>query len=122
MDTYRQVFGNNDATTGACLRCASWVDPRDTPTSVCSFVGSELHELTPGHIRYAACDVLVACRCASCGSDHILNVEFFKGNELVLIDQLARFLMGKVTAAAIVWAVIMPAIKGALPPSLRAST
>ena len=25
MDTYRQVFRNNDTTTGACLRCTSWV-------------------------------------------------------------------------------------------------
>ena len=60
MDTYRQVFKNNRTTTGACLRCTSRVNQCDTPTSVCSFVGGELHELTPGYIGNATADCLAA--------------------------------------------------------------
>ena len=92
MDTHSYVFGNDDATPGAFLRRAAWVNECNTPTSVCSFVGSELHELTPSNIRNAAANCLVPVGL------HILDVEFFKGNELVFIHQLARFLMGKVIA------------------------
>lgn len=92
MDTHRQVFGNNLTTTGAFLRGASWVNQCHTPTSVCSFVGGVLHELTPSNIRYAAVDCLVAIRL------HIFDVELFKGDELVFVHQLARFLVGEVVA------------------------
>jgi hypothetical protein len=97
MDTYSQVFGNNRSTTGAHLRCAPGVNQCDTPTSIRSFVGGELHELTPGHIGNAPVDGLVARPKGT--RLHILNVEFFKGNKLVLVDQLARLLTSKVTTA-----------------------
>ena len=96
MDTHRQVFGNNRATTRAFLRGASWVNQCYTPTSVCSFVGGVLHELTPSNIRYVTVDCLVA---ASRGPLlHLFDVELFKGNELVFVHQLARFLMSEVVA------------------------
>ena len=92
MDTHRQVFGNNHATTGAFLRGAAWVNQCHTPTSVCSFVGGELHEFSPSNIGNAAADGLVSVNL------HILNVKFFKGNELVFIHQLTRFLVSEVIA------------------------
>lgn len=93
MDTHRQVFGNNRTTTGACLRSAAWVDLHYHPTSVCSFVGGELYELTPCNIRNAPANCLVAVDL------HILNVEFLKSDELVFIHQLARFLVSEVVAS-----------------------
>ena len=96
MDTYRQVFGNNRATTGACLRSASWVNQRHPSTSVFSFVGGELHELTPSHVRNAPADRL---RPMGTRVDlHLLNVEFFKSNELIFIHQFTRFLVCEVVA------------------------
>ena len=47
MNTHSYIFGNDNTTTGAFLRRAARINQCDTPTSVCSFVGSELHELTP---------------------------------------------------------------------------
>ena len=88
MDTYRQVFGNNRTRT--LLRCASGVDEHHRPTSIRSFVGGELDELTPSHISNAPADCLVSVDL------HLLNVKVFKGNELVFVDQLARFLVRKV--------------------------
>jgi hypothetical protein len=104
MATYRQVFGNNDTRVpigrGAGLRSASGVNQCDHPTSVLSFVGGELHELTPDYIRNAPADRfagalrhrLVAVRL------HLLNVEFLKSNELVFIHQFARFLVSEIVA------------------------
>ena len=93
MDTNTEVFGNNSATTGTHLRCAFGIDEHHQPTSVCSFVGSELHELTPSHISNAPADRLVAIDL------HISNIQVFKRNELVFVDQLARFLMSEVATA-----------------------
>lgn len=92
MDTNLNVFGNNRTTTGAFLRCASWVNVHHSPTSFFRFVGGELHELTPSYIRNAPADCLVSVDL------HILDVELFKGDELVFVDQFARFLMSKVCA------------------------
>src|SRR5262245_32612740 len=92
VETNRQVFGNNFTTAGTHLRCVAWVNECHTPTSVCSFVSGELHELTPGDIGNVAADDFVA------RDLHFLYVQFFKGNKLVFADQLARLLMCKVLA------------------------
>lgn len=92
MDTYCYVFGNNNTTTGAVLRCTSGINQCYHPTSVCSFVGGEPHELTPGYVRNAPADRLVAVDL------HILDVEFFKSDELVFIYQFARFLVSEIVA------------------------
>ena len=92
VNTHGQIFGNNSTAARACLRCAPGVNEHHQPTSMRSFVGGELHELTPGYIRYTAADGLAPIDL------HALNVQVFKGNELVLIDQLARLLVRKVFA------------------------
>src|SRR5687767_1948771 len=93
MDTHFNSFGDNRMTFGAFLRRAAWANECKTPTSVCSFVGGELHKFTPSDIGNATSVALVI------RGLHILDVEIFKGNELVLIHQLARCLMSKVIAS-----------------------
>lgn len=74
------------------MRRALGVNQRHTTTSLFRFVRSELHELTPSHICYALFDGSPAVLL------HVLNVKVLERDELVVIDQLARFLMSKVTA------------------------
>jgi hypothetical protein len=93
MDTHGQVFGNNRMAARAHLRCASRVNQCHTTTGAFSLVHGELHELTPGHIRYAATDRLVSVDL------HLCDVQIFKGNELVFVDQFAGFLVGEVAPA-----------------------
>lgn len=78
------------------MRGASWVNQCNTPTSVCSFVDGVLHELPPSNIRDAAVDCLVAA--PSRPPLHLFDSELFKSDELVFVDQLARFLVSKVIA------------------------
>jgi len=92
VDTNRQVFGNKRTTTGAPLRCVLGVDEHHLPTSVYSFVGSELYELTPGYIRHATVDRHDVRL-------YPLNVQILKNNELIFIDQLTRLLLSKVATA-----------------------
>ena len=94
MDRITNGFGNNLTTARACSRCASRVYVRHTSTSFLRFVGGELHAWTPSHIGNAAGDGFVA------GDLHSLNVEFFKGDELVCIDPFAGCLV------RVVWATV----------------
>src|SRR5687767_8754812 len=93
MDAYRQGFRNNHIATGTHLCRTTGINLYHYPTSVCSFVGRELYELTPGDVSNAAGD------CLQIRALHILNVKLLKGDELVFVDQLMGFLMSEVTAA-----------------------
>jgi hypothetical protein len=90
--TNGQIFRDNLSTTGALLRCAPGVNECHTMTSVFCSVRSELHELTPGHIRYAPVDGFPAVLL------HVLNLKVLKGYELGFVCQLARLMVCKVAA------------------------
>lgn len=92
MFSDRQVFRDNLATTSTHLRCAPGVNQYHSPRSFFRFRLTELYKFTPGRIGYAPVDGLVAVLL------HVLNVQVFKGNELVFIDQLSTFLMREVVA------------------------
>ncbi len=90
MNTHFNAFRDNRMATGAHLRCTPGVNECHHPTSVCSFVGGELHELTPGYIGNAA-GVAFIFR-----GLHVQNVEFLKSDELIFVHQFTRLLMGEV--------------------------
>jgi len=93
MSSDMQTFRNDLTTAGAILRRASWVNERYTTTSVFCFVRGELRELPPSYVSNAPANGFVAIPVFGL---HIPNIQILKRNELVLIDQLPRFLMSKV--------------------------
>ena len=93
VNTDTQVFGNDFTTTGTFLRRAARVDQYHRATSVFSFVRAILYELSPRHVRDVTIDNGFSIR------QHVLNVQLFKGYELIRVDQLTACLMGEVGAA-----------------------
>jgi hypothetical protein len=93
MHSNRQILGHNLTATGTHLRCASGVDQYDSATGAFSLVRAVLHKSSPGHVRNTPVDDLVSVRL------HVLNVQVFKHQQAVAVNQLATFLMYKVVPA-----------------------
>jgi hypothetical protein len=92
MHSHTQSLRNALTTTGTFLSRAPGRNVCRPATTLFRFVRGEPHELTPGYIRYAPIDRLKALTL------HTSNIQLLKGDELVVVDQLTRFLMGKVVA------------------------
>lgn len=91
MNTVRQAFRNHRMAMGALLGGVAWVNPYDSPTSLFSFVGDVLYQLVPGSIT----DALVQ---ATIGPVlHVLDVQVFKGDDLIDIHKFSTQLVGDVS-------------------------
>lgn len=92
MDTLRQLFFDKLTTTGTKLAGVARINQYHRSPSVFRFGDGALYELIPGYIGHAFVDGLFAVGL------HAHNVQIFKHDDLVGIDQLAGLLMGKVLA------------------------
>lgn len=92
MNTLGQFLRDNLPTARTSLRGVTWINQDDTTASFFRFARGELYELMPGNVPDAF--VQAAVRAVF----HVDDVQVFKGDKLVLVDQLARFLMRKVAA------------------------
>ncbi len=88
MNTARQRLINQVTATGTSLGCVSGVNQCHASTSICSFVGDELHQLKPGSVRDGFSQAVVA--------EHSLAIEFFKGDCAVFVNQSTAKFMSKV--------------------------
>ena len=90
MDTDAQIFRNNFSAAGTLLGGASGVNEQYGTTGAFSLVRGVLDELAPGHICNVAVDNAVIAR------EHVRDVQLLKDHKLIVVDQLAAFLMRKV--------------------------
>lgn len=88
MHSFREFFLNDLATCRASLRRIAWINSYSQPTSVFSFVGGVVHELVPRSVTDAFRKTMI--------SKHVCDRQVFERDEVVLVDQLAAKLVGKV--------------------------
>ncbi len=93
MDANTQIFFDNFTTPAAQLRRVFWINEYDTTTGPRCLVRGELHELIPSYVRNATVNDFLAIRL------HVLNVQLFKNNEPILIDEFSTFLMSKICSS-----------------------
>ncbi len=93
MNTNRQLLGDNFTATRTQLGGVAWINQYDTPASTCRLARRDLYELIPRSVTNALVHAAVVA------VHHVGNIQIFKGDQLVHVDQLARFLVRKVVAA-----------------------
>jgi len=93
MDTDRQPFGDYGSTARAVLGSATREHLQKHAPSLCRFDARVLEELPPGRISHALVE-----RSMPVGL-HVLNVQIFVNDNLIVVDQLATRLVRKVGAA-----------------------
>ena len=91
MYTHRERLLHNPTTPRTSLGCAVGIDQHHTTTSLFRFVPSALYQSIPGRIRDAFGQVVIL--------EHPLVIQLLKGNDAVLIDQLAGKFVGEVLPA-----------------------
>jgi len=87
MNSVRQFLFNELSTLGTHLARIAWVNEYHGSTSFCRFVGRELHELRPRYISNGFSNAFESVL------SHIFDVQFFKSNKLICLDQLTRKFM-----------------------------
>lgn len=92
VNTDRQIFIDNPATTGALLRGTAWVNQNDCTASIFRFACTALDELSPRDVANALVQTTIVPIL------HLLNCQVLEGQQLKAIDKLAAELMGKVKA------------------------
>ena len=90
MDTLAQILFHQLAAGGTHLACVARVNPYHLASSICSFVRSELDELTPGRIRNRLGEAMVL--------HHAPDVQLLKDDQAEPVNQLPAFLVREVPA------------------------
>ena len=93
VNTDGQVLWDNFTASRTILRSSPRINSRRQPTSVLSFIGREVYELTPcsiGNTLVYAAPIAVL---------HILDIQVLKGDDLILINQSPAQLVSKIVAA-----------------------
>src|SRR5262245_46630262 len=93
MNTYRQWFRDKLTAVRTGFRGVAWINQDNTAASFFRFAHSELYKLTPGNVP----DVFVYP--TGVVSLQVDDVQGFKGDQLVGVDQFSRLFVRKVTAA-----------------------
>ena len=88
MNSHIKGLLNHLATTGAYLRCVSWLNQYDRTTSILSFVHGVLYQLSPSCIRNALCQTMIL--------KHVLDTQIFKNHKSKCTHQFMAFLMSKI--------------------------
>ena len=91
MYTNRERLLHHHPTPRTSLGCAFGIDQHHTTTSLFRFVPSALYQSIPGRIRDALGQVVIL--------EHPFVIQLLKGNDAVLIDQLAGKFVGEVLPA-----------------------
>src|SRR5687768_13351388 len=90
MNTQAQIFLDVFSAARTHLTGVAWIDLPCTSPSFFRFVRCEIDKLTPGRV----CD----CFGETVIFEHPVDVELFKNDDSESVDQLAAFLMSKVSA------------------------
>ena len=90
MNTIRQSFFNQLSTSRASLACVARINERHGSAGACCLVSRELHELSPGCFSNGFSDAFKSIL------PHIFNVQFFKGDDLIGLNQFTRKFMCKI--------------------------
>jgi hypothetical protein len=90
MNTNRKRLLNRCATTRTYPGCVARINQCNHTTSVFSFVGGVLYQLTPGCIRDAFCQTMVL--------KHVFDVQLFKNQQTKAVHQITTAFVSKIPA------------------------
>ena len=86
MNSDSQWLVHHFMTVGTFLACVFRIHQHDTLTSTFSLVSCVVDQLIPTGIAYAFGQMVIF--------QHIFDFQIFKGNYIILIQQLSAYLMG----------------------------
>ncbi len=90
MDTIRQRLLNKLPASRTSLARVIGINEYHGSAGACCLVGREVHELSPGYVSNAFSDSFKSA------FSHLLNIQFFKRNDLVCVDKFPGKFMRKI--------------------------
>ena len=90
MHSNAQAFLDNLSAAATRLTGIAWIDLCALSISVCCFIDRELHKLIPCRVCYGLGETMIL--------DHASDIQVFKYDGAVLVDQLPAFFVGKISA------------------------
>jgi len=99
MDTISQALFNNLTASRAPLACIARIHKNHRPAGTRRLVGRELHKLIPRYVANAS--IKFMAKNISVIAHHVFDVEFFKGDYLIFINNFTRKFMSKISSFVI---------------------